>query len=295
MKRFLLIAFLILATAILLCGCNTTTAPEMPEYLYTTYHLDGEEFITLTKYMGKKTDVVIPSELDGKTVTEIGDSCFAETAIVSVTVPDSILVIENGAFAKCTALTSVTLPEQMLYLGNQIFTECTSLKEITLPATGITEFSWGMFIGAGVEKVTLREGVEVLPANFFLGSSLKEITLPAGVKKIMPGSLGGCKNLTAVTLNEDLTTIDVGAFISSSALAEIVIPASVESLTEYAFVGCDALTKVKFAGNATAFKNTDESLSAVYGGFEPKYTVYYHEGAQGFTTPEWEGFPTQLW
>lgn len=295
MKRFLLIAFLILATAILLCGCNTTTAPEMPEYLYTTYHLDGEEFITLTKYMGKKTDVVIPSELDGKTVTEIGDSCFAETAIVSVTVPDSILVIENGAFAKCTALTSVTLPEQMLYLGNQIFTECTSLKEITLPATGITEFSWGMFIGAGVEKVTLREGVEVLPANFFLGSSLKEITLPAGVKKIMQGSLGGCKNLTAVTLNEDLTTIDVGAFISSSALAEIVIPASVESLTEYAFVGCDGLMKVKFAGNATAFKNTDESLSAVYGGFEPKYTVYYHEGAQGFTTPEWEGFPTQLW
>lgn len=295
MKRFLLIAFLILATAILLCGCNTTTAPEMPEYLYTTYHLDGEEFITLTKYMGKKTDVVIPSELDGKTVTEIGDSCFAETAIVSVTVPDSILVIENGAFAKCTALTSVTLPEQMLYLGNQIFAECTSLKEITLPATGITEFSWGMFIGAGVEKVTLREGVEVLPANFFLGSSLKEITLPAGVKKIMQGSLGGCKNLTTVTLNEDLTTIDVGAFISSSALAEIVIPASVESLTEYAFVGCDALTKVKFAGNATAFKNTDESLSAVYSGFEPKYTVYYHEGAQGFTTPEWEGFPTQLW
>ena len=295
MKRFLLIAFLILATAILLCGCNTTTAPEMPEYLYTTYHLDGEEFITLTKDMGKTTDVVIPSELDGKTVTEIGASCFAETAIVSVTVPDSILVIENGAFAKCTALTSVTLPEQMLYLGNQIFTECTSLKEITLPATGITEFSWGMFIGAGVEKVTLREGVEVLPANFFLGSSLKEITLPAGVKKIMQGSLGGCKNLTAVTLNEDLTTIDVGAFISSSALAEIVIPASVESLTEYAFVGCDGLMKVKFAGNATAFKNTDESLSAVYGGFEPKYTVYYHEGAQGFTTPEWEGFPTQLW
>lgn len=295
MKRFLLIAFLILATAILLCGCNTTTAPEMPEYLYTTYHLDGEEFITLTKYMGKKTDVVIPSELDGKTVTEIGDSCFAETAIVSVTVPDSILVIENGAFSRCASLTSVTLPEQMLYLGNQIFAECTSLKEITLPATGITEFSWGMFIGAGVEKVTLREGVEVLPANFFLGSSLKEITLPAGVKKIMQGSLGGCKNLTAVTLNEDLTTIDVGAFISSSALAEIVIPASVESLTEYAFVGCDALTKVKFAGNATAFKNTDESLSAVYGGFEPKYTVYYHEGAQGFTTPEWEGFPTQLW
>ena len=295
MKKILLITSFILMSAILLCGCNTTTAPDMPEYLYTTYHLDGADYITLTKYVGEKNKVEIPAELDGMTVTEIGADCFSGKDIVSVTVPDTVLVIENGAFSRCASLTSVTLPEQMLYLGNQVFAECTSLKEITLPATGITDFSWGMFIGAGVEKVTFREGMEVLPANFFLGSSLKEVTLPTGVKKIMQGSLGGCKNLTSVKLNEDLTTIDAGAFISSSALTEIVIPASVESLTEYAFVGCDGLTKVKFEGNATAFKNTDENLSAVYGGFEPKYTVYYHEGAEGFSTPEWEGFTTELW
>ena len=295
MKKFLLMALVICTAAALLCGCNTETAPDVPEYLYVTYNLDGEEFITLTKYMGKNTDVVVPSELDGMTVTEIGDGCFSESAVVSVTVPDSVLVIENNAFAKCTALTSVTLPEQMLYFGHQVFAECTSLKEITLPATGISEFSWGMFVGAGVEKVTLPETLEVLPANFFLGSALTEITLPAGIKTVMQGSLGNCRNLTSIRLNDGLTVIEDSAFISCAALTEIEIPASVESLTEFAFVGCDALTKVKFAGNATAFKNTDESLSAVYGGFEPKYTVYYHEGAQGFTTPEWEGFPTQLW
>ena len=295
MKKYLLITAVVLMAVLLLCGCNTKTAPEAPEYLYVTYNLDGEEFITLTKYMGKKTDVVVPAELDGKTVTEIGEGCFAETAVVSVTVPDSILVIENNAFAKCAALTSVTLPEQMLYMGYQVFSECTALKEITLPASGITEFSWGMFIGAGVETVTFREGIEVLPANFFLGSSLKEITLPAGVKTLMQGAFGNCQNLTSVTLNSDLITIEAGAFLSSAALTEIVIPASVQNLTEFAFVGCEGLTQVKFEGNATAFKNTDEALHALYGGFEPKYTVYYHEGAAGFTTPEWEGFPTKIW
>jgi hypothetical protein len=295
MKKILLITALVLMSAVLLCGCNTKTAPDTPEYLYTTYNLDGENFITLTKYIGKKTEVTVPAELDGLTVTEVGANCFAESAVVSVTVPDSILVIESGAFSKCTALTSVTLPDQMLYVGSQAFAECSSLKEITLPSTGITEYSWGMFIGAGVEKVTLREGMEVLPSNFFLGSSLKEITLPAGVKKIMQGSLGGCKNLTSVTLNADLVTVDAGAFISSDALTEIVIPASVESLTEFAFVGCESLLKVKFEGNATTFKNTDETLASVYGGFVPKYTVYYHEGAEGFDADKWEGFTVELW
>lgn len=295
MRKILLITSFILMSAILLCGCNTKTAPEGPEYLYVTYNLDGEDFITLTKYMGRKTDVVVPTELDGLPVTEIGAGCFAETSVVSVTVPDSILVIESGAFSKCAALTSVTLPEEMLYLGSQVFAECTSLKEITLPASGVTMYSWGMFIGSGVESVVLPENLDVLPSNFFLGSALKEITLPAGIKTVMQGALGNCTNLTSVTLNDGLTTIEECAFMSCPNLTEIVIPASVETLTEYAFVGCDALTKVKFEGNATAFKNTDENLAALYSGWVPNYTVYYHAGAEGFTSPEWEGFTTELW
>ena len=295
MRKILLITSFILMSAILLCGCNTKTVPDGPEYLYVTYNLDGEDFITLTKYMGRKTDVVVPTELDGLPVTEIGAGCFAETSVVSVTVPDSILVIESGAFSKCAALTSVTLPEEMLYLGSQVFAECTSLKEITLPATGVTIYSWGMFIGSGVESVVLPENLDVIPSNFFLGSALKEITLPAGIKTVMQGALGNCTNLTSVTLNDGLTTIEECAFMSCPNLTEIVIPASVETLTEYAFVGCDALTKVKFEGNATAFKNTDENLAALYSGWVPNYTVYYHAGAEGFTSPEWEGFTTELW
>ena len=49
MKKILLITALVLMSAVLLCGCNTKTAPDTPEYLYTTYNLDGENFITLTK------------------------------------------------------------------------------------------------------------------------------------------------------------------------------------------------------------------------------------------------------
>ena len=301
MKKILFLISLFLIAATILCGCNanpdTPVDTDLPvtDYSYVTYTLDGVDYVTLTKYIGQATDVAIPAELDGMTVTEIGAECFAGTSVVSVTVPDSVIVIEYAAFSGCESLASITLPENMLYLGQQVFMNCTSLKEITLPATGITEYGWGMFLGSGLEKVSFREGMEVLPANMFLGCKLKEVALPSSVKTIQQGALGACENLTSITLSEGLTTVEAAAFMNNPSLTEIVIPASVETITEYAFVGCEALTKVKFEGNAPAFKNADEDLSAVYGGFEPKYTIYYHEGADGFTTPEWEGFPTEIW
>lgn len=290
MRKILLITSFILMSAILLCGCNTTVAPEGPEYLYSTYNLEGEDFITLTKYMGSKTDVTVPTELDGLPVTEIGAGCFAESAVVSVTVPDSVIVIEAGAFAKCAALTSVTLPEKMLYVGPQAFAECTSLKEITLPAAGVTEYSASLLMGSAVEKVTIPEGVEIVPPSAFFASNLTEITLPSTIKTVADNAFAGCANLSSVKLNEGLTTIGDYVFMSCSSLTEIVIPASVKTLTESAFVRCSALSKVKFEGNATAFDAQGAAFTE-----SPNYTVYYHEGAEGFTSPEWEGFTTELW
>lgn len=203
MKKGLFWITLLLMAATLLGGCNTTPTPgevdgaEKVPFEYTTYELDGEHYITLTKYIGEDTDVTVPAAIDGLTVTEIGSECFMGSAVVSVTLPDTVIVADANAFAECKALQSVILPENMLYLGAQAFMNCESLKEITLPATGVTEYSWGMFLGSGLEKITLREGVEILPANMFLGCALTEITIPAGVTKIMPGALG-CESLTKV-------------------------------------------------------------------------------------------------
>lgn len=294
MKKFLLIAALCLTAAVLLCGCNTTT-PGIPEkdpvdFQYTTYFLEDGEFVTLTKYVGEKTDVVVPAELDGLTVTEIGANCFAESAVVSVTVPDSVIVIESGAFSKCTALTSVTLPDKMLYVGPQAFAECSSLKEITLPSTGITEYSASLFLGSAVEKVILPEGMEIIPASTFFASNLKEITLPSTVKRVDDNAFAGCANLVSVKLNEGLTSIGDYVFMSCTSLTEIVIPASVETLTESAFIRCNSLSKVMFEGNATDFKVEGATYAE-----EPTYTVYCHEGAEGFDADKWEGFTVEFW
>ena len=88
-KGFFWITLLLIAATIL-GGCNTTPTAGEPDgaetvpFEYTTYELDGERFVTLTKYIGEDTDVTVPTAIDGLTVTEIGAECFAGSAVVSV-------------------------------------------------------------------------------------------------------------------------------------------------------------------------------------------------------------------
>lgn len=48
-----------------------------------------------------ETDVTIPSELDGHTVTTIGRSAFYSTAVKSVTIPETVTSIGENAFSLC--------------------------------------------------------------------------------------------------------------------------------------------------------------------------------------------------
>ena len=62
----------------------------------------------ITGYTGWATELTIPSELDGYTVTEIGASAFEDcSSLVSVTIPEGVTSIGSYAFASCTALTSI--------------------------------------------------------------------------------------------------------------------------------------------------------------------------------------------
>ena len=62
---------------------------------------------TITKYNGTDTVVVIPSKINGVTVTTIGTDAFLGLNITSVTIPANVTEIGSNAFADCTNLTSV--------------------------------------------------------------------------------------------------------------------------------------------------------------------------------------------
>lgn len=78
---------------------------------YYTYRVLPDGTAEITAYAGEDEMLDIPSELDGKSVTGIGESVFSDRrCLKSVTIPGSVTRIGCGAFSRCTRLTSITLP-----------------------------------------------------------------------------------------------------------------------------------------------------------------------------------------
>ena len=61
--------------------------------------------VTITGYTGEDGDVVIPLEIDGIAVTEIGDEAFRGCAgLTSITIPESVTEISGDTFSGCDNL-----------------------------------------------------------------------------------------------------------------------------------------------------------------------------------------------
>lgn len=95
-----------------------------------------------------------------------------------------------------------------------------------------------------------------------------------------------CSNLTEIVIPDSITSIETCAFECCSGLTEIVIPASVTTINNWAFRWCN-LTSAEFLGNAPAtFGN------GVFSGNSSNFTIFYHNGTTGWTTPTWNGYNT---
>ena len=70
-----------------------------------------ENTIRITGYRGKDTVVEVPAIMDGCPVTCIGKKAFLSNKMVKqISLPESILRIEDWAFAFCSKLSKILLP-----------------------------------------------------------------------------------------------------------------------------------------------------------------------------------------
>ena len=91
-------------------------------------------------------------------------------------------------------------------------------------------------------------------------------------------------DIKAVQFSGGITTIGNSAFQECGGLTEIVIPASVTAINDWAFGSC-VLTSVEFLGNAPSNLG-DGAL-----GHNPSnFTIFYHSGTTGWTSPTWNGY-----
>ena len=97
----------------------------------------------LVKYNGDDLNITVPSEVNGKPITAIGERTFAYTDIKSITLPESIEEIYYDAFRSCKWLKRIVLSNGITHL-NDAFTLCSRLEYIYIPPT-VTEFENDIF------------------------------------------------------------------------------------------------------------------------------------------------------
>lgn len=95
-----------------------------------SYKTDGET-AEITGYRGKDTEIAVPPEAGGCPVTCIGKKAFLSNKMLKeISLPESVVRIDDWAFAYCAKLARVILPYHRMEIGQGIFKECFLLEEI---------------------------------------------------------------------------------------------------------------------------------------------------------------------
>ena len=76
--------------------------------------------------------IVIPAKHNDLPVTTIKQEGFRYSAILSVSIPNSITTIGWSAFYGCIGLTSITIPNSVTSIDSSAFSGCTGLTSITV-------------------------------------------------------------------------------------------------------------------------------------------------------------------
>ena len=284
----LLLSILMIITSVPLMAVNSFAADEITsgDYKYTVLD-DGTARIT--RYTGSATELTIPSEIDGYSVTSIGSWALSRcTSLESITISKSVTSIETNAFSGCTSLTSIMISDGVTSIGNYAFSGCSSLTEINVSGENadyssvnglvfnkdkteiicypqgkkdlsysipdsVTEIGESAFYGCGFTSITMSKSVTSIGDHAFFGcTSLASITIPDSVTYIGVSAFEDCTLLASITIPDSVTSISGSAFGNCTSLESITIPKSVTSIGDQAFFGCTSLTSITIPDSVTS-------------------------------------------
>ena len=185
-----------------------------------------------------------------------GESMFEGcTSLVSISLPELIMLSYNDIFERCTALTTVSLPKVTSCSGSSVFYGCTALESIYLPLLATMTGS-SDFMGCTNLQTVNFPLLTNLGSGCFSGCT--SLTW-AGLTIPNVTTLGGscfyeCTGLTTVS-SDKITTLGSNCFAYCSNLTEISF-SKVTNITQSAFYYCTGLKKATFSGDVTAIGAT---------------------------------------
>jgi len=255
--------------------------------------------VTVTGHVGGYENAVGPLNIpesvsyggNDYAVTNIGNSAFLYYFyLTSLSIPNSVVTIEDGAFAYCSGFTGdLIIPNSVTTIGASAFFTCYSFDGdlvIGNSVTTIGEYAFddcnGMHgvlnipsnvttIGIDAFRYCAFSGMTVDPANPIFDSrdncnaiirtSNNELVtgcvntvIPTSVTSIGENAFCGLDGLTSIDIPNSITSIGAGAFAFCFHLTgDLTIPNSVETIGAGAFMQCEGFTGTLTIGESVKF------------------------------------------
>ena len=156
--------------------------------------------VIVIRYKGTAADVTIPSRYKGKPVTMIDHAAFHNSAVTSVTIPDSVTSIHDSAFAYCSSLTNISIPNSVTAIGSFAFEGCTKLESITLPSSLLTISEFLFYDCSQLTTIHIPDSVSsIRQYAFYNCGKLETIRIPVSVTSIGSYAFDDCPSSMTVT------------------------------------------------------------------------------------------------
>ena len=166
------------------------SAESSGEWVYT---VNAYQTVTITGYQGSGGAVEIPADIDGKSVTSIG----------------------NGAFRNCPGLKRITIPDGVTSIGTNAFNGCSGLTDITVDNRNSSYCS-----ESGVLFNKNKTKFICYPA----GKTDSSYKIPDEVTSIGDYAFERCTGLESITIPDSVNSIGYEAFDRCTKLTSIYIP-----------------------------------------------------------------------
>ncbi|MBQ8064341.1 MAG: leucine-rich repeat domain-containing protein [Prevotella sp.] len=179
----------------------------------------------------------------------IGYSAFRDAQIKKIEIPETVTVIEDGAFTGCKELTDINIPSQISKIHDFTFAGCEKLESIMLPQglEEIGDLAFGdckslktIHIGEKIKKISsiafsrgllsLRE-YSVSPQNTFFTASDKMLMTKDKKTILAVPSLTD----SIFYIQDGIENINGWAFSNTQNIKEIVFPKTLKEINSMAF------------------------------------------------------------
>lgn len=196
--------FAVFAAILLICGALasslyirfTTKRYEIDDFIVQP---TGESTIAICGYEGKSTDVIIPSVIDGRTVTRIAQNAFSNSYVKNVVISAARVTVDKKAFYG-SKLETIKGDGDIRLLSDSLG-KCAYLKTVDLPFGSVSQYA---FEESFAKSQSLNIKIPTLSENAF-GNCPKLASLEIEANTVTAKSLTGLGGLVDLAIDANIS------------------------------------------------------------------------------------------